>query len=427
MSGDKSKSQIPGSNVQHIFIVGAKGLGNYGGYETFVDKLTEYHQNNPHIRYHVACKANGSGYMDENKLTAGTVKKVDDHLFIYHNADCFKIDIPKHMGTAQAIYYDCKALDKSIAYCKSHPDVQHPIFYILACRIGPVFGHFVKQIHNIGGVVYVNPDGHEWMRAKWSKPVRKYWKESERLMVKHADQLVCDSVNIEKYIKETYASYHPHTTYIAYGADVKLSILSDADEKYVAWMQEHGLTPNNYYLIVGRFVPENNFETMIREFMKSHSERDLAIVTTKNDEFLHQLDERLHWSRDKRVKFVGTVYDSELLKKIRENAYGYLHGHSVGGTNPSLLEALGSTKLNHLLYNVGFNHEVGQDAALYWNLEDGNLAGLIDKADNLSEDEIGHYGAAAKKRIADAYSWQFIADEYQKLWEKGNKLNNGNH
>lgn len=415
MSRDKSNTSMLVSNVQHLFIIGAKGLGNYGGYETFVDKLTKYHQSNPHIRYHVACKANGSGYMDENKLSNGTVMKVDDHLFIYHNTDCFKIDIPKHMGAAQAIYYDCKALDKSISYCKSHPNVQHPIFYILACRIGPVFSHYVKKIHDIGGVVYVNPDGHEWMRAKWSKPVRKYWKESERLMVKHADLLVCDSVNIEKYIQESYASYHPHTTYIAYGADVKLSTLSDDDEKYVTWLNEHGLTPNNYYLIVGRFVPENNFETMIREFMKSHSKRDLAIVTTKNDEFLHRLDERLHWSSDPRIKFVGTVYDSELLKKIRENAYGYLHGHSVGGTNPSLLEALGSTKLN-LLYDVGFNHEVGEDAALYWNLDDGNLAALIDRADNLRTDEIEHYGNIAKKRITDAYSWQFIADEYQKLW-----------
>lgn len=418
MNGNKSNKQIPGSVVQHVFIVGAKGLGNYGGYETFVDKLTEYHQSNPLIRYHVSCKANGSGLMDENKLPSNLVNKVDDHLFIYHNADCFKIDIPKHMGAAQAIYYDCKAIGKSIAYCKSHPDVQHPIFYILACRIGPVFGHYVKQIHDIGGVAYVNPDGHEWMRAKWSKPVRKYWKESERLMVKHADLLVCDSINIEKYIKETYASYHPNTTYIAYGADVKPSVLVDDDEKFTSWLKQHGLSVGNYYLIVGRFVPENNFETMIREFMKSHSNRDLAIVTTKNDEFLSELDQELHFRSDPRIKFVGTVYDSELLKKIRENAYGYLHGHSVGGTNPSLLEALGSTKLN-LLYDVGFNREVGEDAALYWILDDGNLAGLIDMADGLSDEEIDTYSKKAKERIRDAYSWQFIADEYQKLWIGG--------
>lgn len=350
--------------------------------------------------------------MDEKNLPGA--KTVSPHHFKYRNAICYKVPVKEQFKSAQAIFYDIDSLKWAINHIKKH-HIEHPIVYVLACRIGPFFEKYVKEIHHLGGKVFVNPDGHEWMRAKWSKPVRKYWKESERLMVKHADLLVCDSVNIEKYIQESYASYHPHTTYIAYGADVKLSTLSDDDEKYITWLNEHGLTPNNYYLIVGRFVPENNFETMIREFMKSHSKRDLAIVTTKNDEFLHRLDERLHWSSDPRIKFVGTVYDSELLKKIRENAYGYLHGHSVGGTNPSLLEALGSTKLN-LLYDVGFNHEVGEDAALYWNLDDGNLAALIDRADNLRADEIEHYGNIAKKRITDAYSWQFIADEYQKLW-----------
>ena len=398
--------------MQDVFIIGSKGLGNYGGYETFVMKLIDYHSSNQNIRYHIACKANGSGYMDEKKLPGA--KTVSPHHFKYRNAICYKVPVKEQFKSAQAIFYDIDSLKWAINHIKKH-HIEHPIVYVLACRIGPFFGKYVKEIHQLGGKVFVNPDGHEWMRAKWSKPVRKYWKESERLMVKHADLLVCDSVNIEKYIQESYASYHPHTTYIAYGADVKLSTLSDDDEKYVTWLNEHGLTPNNYYLIVGRFVPENNFETMICEFMKSHSKRDLAIVTTKNDEFLHRLDERLHWSSDPRIKFVGTVYDSELLKKIRENAYGYLHGHSVGGTNPSLLEALGSTKLN-LLYDVGFNHEVGEDAALYWNLDDGNLAALIDRADNLRADEIEHYGNIAKKRITDAYSWQFIADEYQKLW-----------
>lgn len=104
--------------------------------------------------------------------------------------------------------------------------VEHPVVYVLACRIGPFFGKYVKEIHKLGGKVFVNPDGHEWMRAKWSAPVRKYWKESERGMVKHTDLLVCDSVNNEKYIKEEYRKYNPKTTFVAYGAFVSLSRLS---------------------------------------------------------------------------------------------------------------------------------------------------------------------------------------------------------
>ena len=96
-------------------------------------------------------------------------------------------------------------------------------------------------------------------------------------------------------------------------------------------------------------------------------------------------------------------------------SYGYFHGHEVGGTNPSLLEALGCTELN-LLLGVGFNQEVAEDAALYWTKEDGDLAKLIDSADALSQEQISALGEKAKKRIADAYSWQFITDEYEKLF-----------
>lgn len=400
------------NKVQHIFIIGSKGLGNYGGYETFVDKLTEYHQDNPNIKYHVACKGNGKGFMDETKLIGA--KTIDKYHFEYHNADCFKIYVPEKLGSAQAIYYDIEALKQSISYCKDN-NIQNPIVYILACRIGPFIGKYQKKIHKLGGKLLVNPDGHEWMRAKWSKPVRQYWKNSEKGMVKHADLLVCDSVNIEKYIQEEYSQYKPHTTFVEYGADVKRSTLGDDDPKFTGWLAEKELKPFEYYLIVGRFVPENNFETMIREFMKSHSQKSLAIITTKDDIFLKELDERLHFKKDSRIKFVGTVYDQELLKKIRENAYGYFHGHSVGGTNPSLLEALSSTRLN-LLLGVGFNKEVGQDSSLYWNKEAGNLAALIDKADQMSEEELEMYDKRSTQRIRDAYSWQFIADEYKKIW-----------
>ena len=287
----------------------------------------------------------------------------------------------------------------------------------MACRIGPFMNHFVKKIHALGGKVYLNPDGHEWMRAKWSAPVRKYWKESERMMVKYADLSICDSKNIEKYIQEEYAVYKPKTTFVAYGSETTPSTMKDDDSKYISWLDEHGLRDGEFYISVGRFVPENNFETMIREFMKSHSTKDFAIITTKDEKFLNALDEKLHFSQDKRIKFVGTVYDQELLKKIREKAYGYFHGHSVGGTNPSLLEALGSTKLN-LLYDVGFNREVAEDGALYWTLENGNLAKLIDQSDSMNEEELEEMGQKAKQRINDEYSWQYICDKYMKVWEK---------
>lgn len=415
--------------MQHVFLVGAKSLGAYGGYETFINKLTEYHQNNQNIKYHVACKANGDGCMDEGTL-AGVTDKVTKTgkngeskcvEFTYHNAHCFKIDIPQKLGPAQAIYYDVAALKKCIEIIKEQ-HIQKPIIYIMACRIGPFMKHYYQEIHRLGGIVYLNPDGHEWMRAKWSKPVRKYWKESEAMMVKWSDLVICDSVTIEKYIHECYdgkcskgskygSGKNPKTTFIAYGAETRKSNIADDSKCLTDWYERKRLRPHEYYLVVGRFVPENNYEIMIAEYMKSKSKKDFAIITNVNKKFLDELEEKLHFRADLRIKFVGTVYDQELLMKIRENAYGYFHGHEVGGTNPSLLEALGSTDLN-LLLNVGFNKEVAEDAALYWSKADGNLAKLIDKANQMKDEERKALGVKAKKRIAEAYSWEYISGKY---------------
>jgi len=406
-------------SVQHVFLVGAKSLGAYGGYETFINKLTEYHQSDSRLKYHVACKANGDGCMDETKLggVTGIAKDKDCNTveFTYHNARCFKIKTPQKLGPAQAICYDVVALCECCNYIKEHR-IYHPIIYIMACRIGPFMKPFYNEIHKLGGKVYLNPDGHEWMRAKWSKPIQKYWKVSEQMMVKYCDLAICDSVNIEKYIHDCYdgkgiKGTDPRTIYIAYGAEIRKSKLADDDTKLLGWYESKGLIAKGYYLVVGRFVPENNYETMIREFMRSQSKRDFAIITNVNDKFLDELEEKLHFRSDKRIKFVGTVYNQELLMKIRENAYGYFHGHEVGGTNPSLLEALGSTELN-LLLGVDFNREVAEDAAVYWSKKDGNLADLIDKSDRLSDEKIMSMGEKAKRRIAEAYSWQFVSDRY---------------
>lgn len=404
------------NDVQHVFLVGSKSLGQYGGYETFVYKLTEYHKDNKGIKYHVACKANGDGFMDESKLSG--VTKLSDTEFEYNNARCFKIHVPQ-IGPAQAIYYDVKALSECCKYIRKN-NIPHPIVYIMACRIGPFIKHFYRKIHKLGGLVYLNPDGHEWMRSKWSPAVRKYWKYSERIMIKYCDLAICDSKNIEKYVHESYNEKginkaDPKTTFIAYGADLTPSKLPDDDKTLTDWYKEKGLTKKGYYLIVGRFVPENSFEVMIREFMKSNTRRDLAIITNVNDRFFNELENKLHFKEDRRIKFVGTVYNQELLKKIRENAYAYLHGHTVGGTNPSLIEALGSTGLN-LLVDVGFNREVAEDCAFYWNAVDGSLSNLIDRVDQLSADIIAKMGDMAKNRVSKEYTWNRICSQYEDVF-----------
>ena len=382
--------------MQNVFIIGSKGIpAAYGGFETFVDKLTEYHSEKSNIKYHIACKSGENGD------------------FEYHNAHCYKVSVPD-IGSAQAVYYDLKALDYSCSYIREKK-IEHPIVYVLACRIGPWARKYAEKIHELGGKLYLNPDGHEWKRAKWSPYIRKYWKISEKLMVKNADLVICDSKNIENYILEAYSEYKPSTTYIAYGAEITKSNISDDDEKLLDWYSKNGITKGQYYLIVGRFVPENNFETMIREFMHSSTEKHLAIITDTSGKFYDLLRKKTHFDIDKRIKFCGTVYDQDMLKKIRENAYGYIHGHEVGGTNPSLLEALGSTDIN-LLLDVGFNRECGENGALYWTKDINSLSSLIEKADKMSEDEIHVLSVNAKKRIKESYSWEHIAEKYEQAF-----------
>lgn len=388
--------------IKTVYIIGSKGIpAKYGGFETFVEKLTEF-QNSKNIQYYVAC-------MRENSAKSG----ITEDFFEHNGAICFNIDVP-NIGPARAISYDIAALNKAIEIAKTNRD-EAPIFYILACRIGPFISSIKRKIKALGGTLMVNPDGHEWLRAKWSLPVRKYWKYSERLMVKHADLLICDSKNIEKYIHKDYNRYQPKTTYIAYGTDITKSQLTSLDEKVRSWYDKKNVRENEYYLVVGRFVPENNYEAMIRGFMSSHFKKDLVLITNvEQNKFYEKLRQETGFDKDSRIKFVGTVYDQELLKYIREHAFAYLHGHEVGGTNPSLLEALSSTKLN-LLLDVGFNREVGADGAIYWDKE--QLAQIIEEIELLDEKAISELDKKSSERIAAAFTWQKIVADYEEIFK----------
>ena len=153
------------SEKKHVFIIGSKGIpAQYGGFETFVEKLTEY-QKDESIQYYVAC-------MNAKRKR-----------FKHNGAKCFNVTVPD-VGPAKAVYYDIAALKWCIGYIKAH-NIQDAVIYVLACRIGPFIGHFKKQMDKLGAHLYVNPDGHEWLRAKWNGLIKKYWKISEKLMVKH--------------------------------------------------------------------------------------------------------------------------------------------------------------------------------------------------------------------------------------------------
>lgn len=283
----------------NVFIIGSKGIpAKYGGFETFVDKLIE-NQKDINIKYYVACMS--------DKLSE----------FEYNNAKCINIPV-KNIGAAKAVIYDLKALKWSLEYIKKN-NLENCIIYILACRIGPFINKYKKIMDKRGIKLVINPDGHEWKRSKWNKLIKLYWKISEKYMIKNSDLIICDSKCIEEYIKSTYINYEPKTTFIAYGADINKSNLEDESMELKTFYFRNDLIKNNYYLIVGRFVPENNYELIIKEFMKSNTNKDLVIVTNiEKNKFYDVLEKNTNFYNDKRIKFVGTIYNKELLKKLEK-------------------------------------------------------------------------------------------------------------
>ncbi|HFI0376833.1 TPA: beta 1-4 rhamnosyltransferase Cps2T [Streptococcus suis] len=380
--------------MKHIFIIGSRGLpAQYGGFETFVEQLVS-NQVSPTIRYHVACLSDSSHHQHTD----------------YKGADCFTINPPK-LGPARVIAYDMMAISYALDLVKAQ-EMEKPIFYILGNTIGGFIAPFAKKIHSVGGTLFVNPDGLEWKRTKWSKPVQSYLKYAEKAMAKHADLLIADNEGIENYIQEAYPG--THTRFIAYGTDLSPTDYRSDSEAVLNFFGQWNVKEKEYYLIIGRFVPENNYLTVIKEFMASDTKRDLVIVANyEGSAYFQKLEEETDFSRDKRIKFVGTVYDTNLLKYLRNQCRAYIHGHEVGGTNPSLLEALAQTNEN-LVLGVDFNQKVALDGARYWTKEPGNLSQLINQIDQ--EAEALDMGQRAKNHMKNAYTWDKIVREYEELF-----------
>ncbi|MDQ0222175.1 beta 1-4 rhamnosyltransferase Cps2T [Streptococcus moroccensis] len=380
--------------MQHVFIIGSRGLpATYGGFETFVDQLVS-NQQSDQIKYHVACLSD---------------EKSHQH-FDYKGADCYTIKAPK-LGPARVIAYDMMAIQYGLQLVREQ-GIQRPIFYILGNTIGGFIKPFAKRIQQAGGLFLINPDGLEWKRAKWSKPVQSYLKHAEKAMTQSADLVVADNAGIESYLKESYP--WSKTTMVAYGTDLTPSPLTGQDKQVRDFYEKWQTAEQDYYLILGRFVPENNYETSLRQFMASQTKRKLLIIANhESNPYFEELKAVTGFDQDDRIHFVGTVYDQDLLKYIREQAFAYIHGHEVGGTNPGLLEALAHTDLN-LVLGVSFNQQVALDTALYWSKDDDSLASLIDQVDQ--GESRSDLGRKAKAHMLENYTWEKIVSTYEELF-----------
>ena len=215
---------------------------------------------------------------------------------------------------------------------------------------------------------------------------------------------MADSVYVQQYWQEKYRIPQNKISTITYGTDFP--------ETTLVLPENYELTKNGYYLVVARFVPENNLEMIIDGFVKSNTSKKLVLVgKSEESRYMKKLETR----KDPRIIFAGTVYDQKKLQSLRMNSFAYIHGHSVGGTNPSLVEAMGASNACICFDNV-FNREVTGDRQQYFNSAE-KLSLCIEQIEGNAELHQA-MKSEAFLRAREHYNWEKIIDEYEAVFRR---------
>ncbi len=377
-----------------FFIIGTQGIpANYGGLETFAHEIS--------IRL---VKRGFDVYVTCEKITDKNEgpSEFEGVKLIYVNAP---------NNNFRTMVSDSRAISKCLKIAE-----KDDVIYILGYGVGPFAWNLIRKIKHKGIKFWLNPDGLEWKRPRWSKPARAYLKFSEKFLLKRSDKIICDAAAIKDFHKDYYNIPSDLMEVIEYGAPETKKIDELSIKKRNDFLAKHNLILGDYYTYVGRFVADNNMELMVRGVLESHLKHKLLVLArhNENDPFYLKLKSIIKESdKEDKIIFSGGVYNHELLMAIRQGEYAYLHGHEVGGTNPALVEAMGLGSFIIALSTV-FNKEVLQDAAIFFdkNVEDFKLA--LEKADELTKSQRKQYCEKAIGRVINHYNWERITDLYEK-------------
>lgn len=252
-----------------------------------------------------------------------------------------------------------------------------------------------------GIAVATHVDGLEWRRAKWGPRGQQYYRRAERLAVRWSDAIVADAVGIADYYRRVYGA---RSQLIVYGAP---HVVAEPDG-----VAPLGLRARGYHLVVARFEPENHVREIVLGYARSTTRLPLVVVGSApySDAYTAQV----HAAGDDRVRFVGGLWDQHLLDQLYANAFVYWHGHSVGGTNPSLLRAIGAGAATNA-FDVDFNREVLEDAGRWWTTP-ADVAALVQDSE-AHPDEVTRRGELARSRAA-RYDWDDVARRYLRMCEQ---------
>lgn len=357
-----------------IAILGTRGVPNYyGGFEQFAEFFSVYLVEKGHEVF----VYNSHNHPFQEKT--------------FHGVNIIHQNDPEHkLGTFGQFIYDYNCI----------MDSRNRDFDIIL-QLGYTSNSIWFFLLPKKPIIITNMDGLEWKRTKYSKPVQQFLKFAERLAVISSDYLISDSLGIKDFIIK---QYYKESTYIAYGAH----LFTNPDETIIS---NYNVTKNNYNVIMARFEPENNFE-MVLDGVVLHNDKAPILVIGNHDTVYGNVLKNKYKDYEN-IRFLGAIYNTDHLNNLRYFSNIYFHGHSVGGTNPSLLEAMAS-KAFIVAHNNHFNKAILRENGYYFSnpQEVKNILETIKKNDNLQLVQ-NNYDA-----IENEFNWDKINGEYLQLFEE---------
>lgn len=353
---------------KNISIIGTVGVpACYGGFESLVENLLDYTPED--VQYTIFC----------------TSKKYSEKLESYKGAKLVYLDLDAN--GYDSIMYDYKSMKMSL---------DADIMLVLGVS-GCMFLPFIRR--KFKGKIITNIDGLEWKRDKWNPLAKWLLHYSEKQAVKYSDVVIGDNKGITDYVKE---AYKKEAVLIAYGGDHVSKVQDDSLYEKYPYMK------NPYAVTVCRIEPENNVHKIIEAFSRMPEQQLVIVGNWKNSEYGADLKEQ--YSEFENIHLLDPIYESHEINWIRSNSGLYVHGHSAGGTNPSLVEAM-NFGLPILAFDCVYNRATTQDECLYWNTEED----IIDLVNN-SESKFGAIASKMKELGVKEYAWEKIAKQYNDLW-----------
>ncbi|WP_340609340.1 DUF1972 domain-containing protein [Xenorhabdus bharatensis] len=351
--------------MKTVSVIGIVGIpACYGGFETLVENLTLFSSGS--FNYEVFCSS----------MTYGT--KVKTH----NNAKL--IYMPIKANGVKSIFFDIL----SLIYClKRKPEVTL-ILGVSGCIFLPIY----KALST--SKIITNIDGLEWKRNKWGKLTRKFLKLSESIAVKYSDTIITDNQAIADYVEQ---EYRKKSIVIAYGGDHVIPISPPV------------VYPQDYFFSLCRIEPENNVELILKAFSSTQNIKLKFIGNWDGSLYGKKLKDQ--YSKYKNIEILDPIYDINILYELRKGCVGYIHGHSAGGTNPSLVEAMHFEK-PIFAFDCSFNrYSTENDAFYFLDFQD-----LISKLNNITSVSMENCSKSMKEIAMRRYKWDTITQMYEKLY-----------